>query len=93
MNCYRVINAYQYLFRITNNFMLLFSIFHMPHNKDIVISKFSGMMIYQARKDLVGHLKIIQFYICVIREYRLIGKENALSLKGLLILPDGRWLL
>lgn len=65
----------------------------MLHNKDTVISKFSGMIIHQARKDLIGHLKIIQFYIYVIGDYRLIGKENALSLKSILILPDGRWLL
>lgn len=61
----------------------------MLHNKDIDISKFSGRMICQARNDLITHSEIIQFYICVTGEYRLVGKENALSPKITFILSYG----
>lgn len=34
--------------------------------KDIDISKFSGMMIYQTRNDLIRYSETIQFYVNVI---------------------------
>lgn len=63
--------------------------FHFPHNKDIDISTFSGIMTYQTKEWVVRYSESLQFYVCVIREYRWIWKKNALSLKIILILPYG----
>lgn len=63
--------------------------FHFPPNKYIDISTFFWHNDMPNKEWVVRYSEILQFYVCVIREYRWIWKENALSLKIILILLYG----